>query len=92
MRKRVVFQALGYILYLTYFMLYNMFEFLRFNCTPLQCFYLFSTTSLRNKGMKHLIGPDWRDLFDVIITNARKPKFFSDIQRYDVIFIDIKVS
>ena len=56
----------------------------------MQCLHLLSATSLRDKGMKHLIGPDWRDLFDVIITNARKPKFFSDIQRYVVIFVDIE--
>eukprot|EP00795_Rhopilema_esculentum_P006452 gene6452-11898_t len=34
-----------------------------------------------NKGMVHLMGPDWRDLFDVIVTDARKPRFFNDIQR-----------
>ena len=28
-------------------------------------------------GMKYLVGNDWRDLFDVIICSARKPKFFS---------------
>ena len=28
-------------------------------------------------GMKYLIGKDWRDLFDVVICSARKPKFFS---------------
>ena len=32
-------------------------------------------------GMRYLIGPDWHDLFDVVITNARKPKFFYDINR-----------
>ena len=31
--------------------------------------------------MKFLIGPDWRDIFDVIIVQARKPKFFTDKSR-----------
>ena len=31
--------------------------------------------------MTHLLGPDWRDLFEVIIVNARKPKFFTDTER-----------
>eukprot|EP00794_Sanderia_malayensis_P009629 gene9629-10617_t len=34
-----------------------------------------------NKGMTHMIGAEWRGLFDVIVTNAKKPKFFNDIQR-----------
>nr|KAG5698473.1 hypothetical protein BaRGS_022003 [Batillaria attramentaria] len=29
-----------------------------------------------NAGMRYMIGSDWMDLFDIIITNARKPKFF----------------
>lgn len=28
------------------------------------------------KGMDHIIGKGWRDLFDVIITQARKPSFY----------------
>ncbi|KAL9987211.1 hypothetical protein ACROYT_G001482 [Oculina patagonica] len=28
------------------------------------------------KGMDHMIGKGWRDLFDVIITQARKPSFY----------------
>ena len=32
-------------------------------------------------GMTYLVGPDWLDLFDVVITNARKPKFFYDTNR-----------
>ncbi|XP_071085727.1 5'-nucleotidase domain-containing protein 3-like [Haliotis cracherodii] len=32
-------------------------------------------------GMSYMIGPDWQDLFDVIITNARKPKFFNEASR-----------
>ncbi|XP_025079315.1 5'-nucleotidase domain-containing protein 2-like [Pomacea canaliculata] len=27
-------------------------------------------------GMRYMVGPDWMNLFDIIITNARKPKFF----------------
>ena len=30
-----------------------------------------------NRGMTYLVGPDWRDLFDVVICNATKPNFFS---------------
>ncbi|KAK6962873.1 5p-nucleotidase domain-containing protein 3 [Biomphalaria glabrata] len=29
-------------------------------------------------GMKYIVGNDWRELFDVIIVNARKPKFFKE--------------
>ncbi|EDV29635.1 uncharacterized protein TRIADDRAFT_52235 [Trichoplax adhaerens] len=31
-----------------------------------------------NAGMTHLIGPDWRSMFDIIITSARKPSFYTD--------------
>ncbi|XP_064394652.1 5'-nucleotidase domain-containing protein 2-like [Halichondria panicea] len=35
-----------------------------------------------DKGMSHLLGSsDWRDLFDVVVTNARKPSFYSDSHR-----------
>ena len=27
-------------------------------------------------GMRHLVSADWRDAFDVVITEARKPSFF----------------
>lgn len=37
--------------------------------------------SSRNKGMKYLVGDDWRDLFDVVIVQARKPKFFTEHSR-----------
>ncbi|GIY53580.1 5'-nucleotidase domain-containing protein 2 [Caerostris darwini] len=41
-----------------------------------------------DNGMKYMIGPNWRDLFDVIVAQARKPKFFTDQSRpfriYDV--------
>ncbi|XP_065671544.1 5'-nucleotidase domain-containing protein 3 isoform X2 [Hydra vulgaris] len=33
-----------------------------------------------NAGMKHLFGNYWRDLFDVVIVRARKPKFFVDTE------------
>lgn len=31
--------------------------------------------------MKFLLGRDWRDIFDVIIVQARKPKFFTERSR-----------
>ncbi|XP_069823236.1 5'-nucleotidase domain-containing protein 2 [Dendropsophus ebraccatus] len=31
-----------------------------------------------DKGMKHMVGKNWRDLFDVIIVRADKPAFFTD--------------
>ncbi|ELU17493.1 hypothetical protein CAPTEDRAFT_6114 [Capitella teleta] len=34
-----------------------------------------------DRGMTHLMGTEWRDYFDVIIFNARKPKFFNDTTR-----------
>ena len=36
--------------------------------------------------MKYMVGNDWRELFDVIITKARKPKFFNESARYDYKF------
>ncbi|KAK8785557.1 5' nucleotidase C [Amblyomma americanum] len=32
-------------------------------------------------GMRYMIGPDWQDIFDVVIVQARKPKFFTDQHR-----------
>lgn len=32
--------------------------------------------------MKYMIGDDWRTLFDVIVVEARKPKFFIQESRY----------
>nr|XP_002130381.1 5'-nucleotidase domain-containing protein 3 [Ciona intestinalis] len=29
-----------------------------------------------NCGLRHLIGPDWKDVFDVVIVQAKKPRFF----------------
>ncbi|XP_020827132.1 5'-nucleotidase domain-containing protein 2 [Phascolarctos cinereus] len=37
-----------------------------------------SPFSFVNKGMKHMVGKDWRDLFDVVIVRADKPTFFTD--------------
>jgi hypothetical protein len=34
-----------------------------------------------NAGMEMLVGADWRDLFDVVIVNANKPKFFTEVSR-----------
>lgn len=31
--------------------------------------------------MEHLIGNDWKDYFDVLIVQARKPRFFTDLSR-----------
>jgi len=36
---------------------------------------------ISDKGMTHLVGAEWYDLFDVVITRARKPKFFTDATR-----------
>ena len=48
-------------------------------------FYLIWTFSIllsfRDAGMRFVVGDYWRDLFDVIIVNARKPKFFYDSTR-----------
>lgn len=41
-----------------------------------------------DQGMKYLVGDGWRDYFEVVIVQARKPKFFTDETRplriYDV--------
>lgn len=34
-----------------------------------------------NTGMKALIGAEWKDFFDVVIVQARKPRFFTDTTR-----------
>lgn len=36
----------------------------------------------RDKGMRHMVGPDWRQLFDVVIVQADKPSFFTDPRKY----------
>uniref|UniRef100_A0A8C8ICG7 5'-nucleotidase domain containing 2 n=1 Tax=Oncorhynchus tshawytscha TaxID=74940 RepID=A0A8C8ICG7_ONCTS len=32
----------------------------------------------RDKGMRYMVGKDWRDFFDVVIVQADKPHFFND--------------
>jgi hypothetical protein len=32
-------------------------------------------------GMKHAFGPDWRDMWDIIIVSAGKPNFYTDTAR-----------
>ncbi|XP_076370821.1 5'-nucleotidase domain-containing protein 3-like isoform X2 [Tachypleus tridentatus] len=32
-------------------------------------------------GMKYMIGPNWREFFDIIIVQARKPNFFTEQHR-----------
>ncbi|CAK1602135.1 unnamed protein product [Parnassius mnemosyne] len=34
-----------------------------------------------NAGMEMLVGHDWREYFDVVIVNANKPKFFTEVSR-----------
>ncbi|KAL7988257.1 hypothetical protein Chor_007176 [Crotalus horridus] len=33
---------------------------------------------LSDKGMRYMVGKDWRDFFDVVIVQADKPHFFND--------------
>lgn len=40
-----------------------------------------SPLPLSNCGMSYLVGSHWRDYFDVVIVQARKPKFFTDESR-----------
>ena len=37
-----------------------------------------SPSSFVDKGMRYIVGKDWRDLFDVVIVQVEKPNFFSD--------------
>ncbi|XP_054694345.1 5'-nucleotidase domain-containing protein 2 isoform X1 [Grus americana] len=37
-----------------------------------------SPFSFVDKGMKHMVGKNWRDLFDLVIVQAGKPNFFTD--------------
>ncbi|XP_048347071.1 5'-nucleotidase domain-containing protein 2 isoform X2 [Sphaerodactylus townsendi] len=37
-----------------------------------------SPFSFVDKGMNHMVGKDWRDLFDMVIVQAEKPSFFTD--------------
>ncbi len=36
-----------------------------------------SPFELVNAGMVHMVGADWRSMFDVIIVQANKPSFFT---------------
>jgi hypothetical protein len=36
----------------------------------------------RNKGMRHMLGETWMELFDVVVTSARKPSFYQRTDRY----------
>ena len=38
-----------------------------------------------NKGMKHLTLTDWVDLFDVVVVQARKPKFYFNTGQFEVL-------
>lgn len=35
----------------------------------------------RNFGLTYLLGENWRDYFDVVVANAKKPAFFTDSMR-----------
>lgn len=48
------------------------------NCLPIDFFHLL----FRDKGMKHMVGKNWRDLFDMVIVQADKPNFFTDRRKY----------
>uniref|UniRef100_A0A8C7XM08 5'-nucleotidase domain containing 2 n=1 Tax=Oryzias sinensis TaxID=183150 RepID=A0A8C7XM08_9TELE len=37
-----------------------------------------SPFSFVDKGMRHMVGENWRDFFDVVIVQADKPHFFTD--------------
>ncbi|XP_022043136.2 5'-nucleotidase domain-containing protein 2 [Acanthochromis polyacanthus] len=37
-----------------------------------------SPFSFVDKGMRHMVGKNWRDFFDVVIVQADKPHFFTD--------------
>ena len=41
-----------------------------------------SPFALVNAGMVYLVGQNWRDIFDVIIVNAKKPGFFTHRLRH----------
>ncbi|KAK2093542.1 5'-nucleotidase domain-containing protein 2 [Saguinus oedipus] len=34
--------------------------------------------SFVDKGMRHMVGPNWHELFDVVVVQADKPSFFTD--------------
>ncbi|XP_026976854.1 5'-nucleotidase domain-containing protein 2 isoform X2 [Sagmatias obliquidens] len=41
-----------------------------------------SPFSFVDKGMRHMVGANWRQLFDVVIVQADKPSFFTDRRKY----------
>ena len=41
--------------------------------------------------MEFLIGPEWTELFDVIVAQARKPLFFNDISRYAILQFKVEM-
>jgi HAD superfamily 5'-nucleotidase-like hydrolase len=40
-----------------------------------------SKFSFVDQCMRHIIGNDWRDLFDVVVVRSRKPTFFTEANR-----------
>ncbi|KAG8228273.1 hypothetical protein J437_LFUL006240 [Ladona fulva] len=34
-----------------------------------------------DRGMSYVVGDDWREFFDVVVVQARKPRFFTDESR-----------
>ncbi len=40
--------------------------------------FFFSVFVFSDKGMKYMVGKEWRDFFDVVIVQADKPHFFND--------------
>ncbi|KAK0075392.1 hypothetical protein PV325_006953, partial [Microctonus aethiopoides] len=43
-----------------------------------------------DKGMKFLVGDDWKNIFDVVVVQARKPRFFTDESRPMRIYDEIQ--
>ncbi|KAG9270350.1 5'-nucleotidase domain-containing protein 2-like [Astyanax mexicanus] len=41
-----------------------------------------SPFSFVDKGMRYMVGKDWRDFFDVVIVQADKPHFFNDAKPF----------
>ncbi|XP_002738625.1 5'-nucleotidase domain-containing protein 3-like [Saccoglossus kowalevskii] len=40
-----------------------------------------SSYNFVEKGMNYIVGADWMDLFDIVVTQARKPSFYSENKR-----------
>lgn len=47
-------------------------------------------TFCSNKGMQFLVGENWKDNFDVVIVQARKPRFFTEETRPLRIYDEVK--